>query len=104
MSIARISPYDGLDAGGFRRGAQCFGGACSQARVDAAASAAWPATPPFVAADPTAYAAVSLAQAGLLYAGPSTDPALWEVRAGAFPAGWWPVALNTGDVVVVRDL
>lgn len=109
MSSAYISCFDNVDFGGFGRGAQCFDGVTQQDRKDVTASTSWPATPHETVAAGSYYAAVYLTVPGLIYAGPAgadhaADLVLWNARAAAYPAGWWPVSVLAGHVVAIKDL
>ena len=105
MSRACINPFTHLDYGRFGGGAQCFMGLCApQGRADVTATAAWPGSAHLTVAADTGYVAVHLTAPGLIYAGPSGSTAVYDAQAATYPAGWWPMGVNVGDVVLVRDL
>lgn len=101
MSTAYISAFDNVDYDGFGRGAQCFDGFCSQDRVTVTATTSFPGSPQMTVQTGTNYVAVYLSAPGLVYAGPAPFVAN---RAQALPAGWWPMTVNAGDVLFIRDL
>lgn len=108
MSTAYISPYKGLDdskpsqASG--RTAQVFQGDCSADVAVLTLSTAFPAdaSPQFTVGGLTGYVVVYLTAPGQIYAGPTASDK--TARGGYFPAGWWPMAVQPGDVVFIRDL
>ena len=104
MSRAYISAFDRLDLGRYGGGAQCFPGACSAPRADVRTAAGWPAAPHMTVGAGGGYVAIYLTAEALIYAGPAADAATYDARAGAYPAGWWPMAVQPADVVLVRDL
>lgn len=103
MSRAYICPFDHVDLAHYGGGAQCFAGACAAPRADVSTAAAWPSTPHLVVAT-VGYVAVYLTAEALIYAGPAAGASTYDALAGAYPAGWWPMAVGTNDVVVIRDL
>lgn len=105
MSRAYINPFTHVDYGRYGGGAQCFSGVCAgQGRADVIAAGAWPASPHLTVGPDTSYVAVFLQAPDLVYAGPSASATGYEAGAAAYPAGWWPMSVGAGDVVVIRDV
>jgi len=88
-----------------RNPAQCFGGASALPRVDAVSTTTWPAQPHATIGPAIRYAIVYLPAPALIFAGPAAaDATAWQSVACAYPAGWWPIAVEADQIVAVKDL
>ena len=106
MSVAYLNPFDNVDFGAYGKGAQCFDGVSFVDRVTVTTSTAFPAigSPQMTVPDGVFYLAIFLVVPSLVYAGPPVAAAVRDARAQALPAGWWPMSVQAGHLVFVRDL